>query len=172
MAILTTILNSLIVLISLFMICLILIQRGKGGGLAGAFGGSGSSSAFGSKSGDVFTRVTMYVAIVWIVLSMLLVILYNKSNKSAFEDDASPAVSKEKNAKSKTKVKASTSGAPATGADSGAGVVVPGDKPATATDVPAIPDSTAPVTMPATAPSTVPAPTAPAPAVPAPAAPK
>ena len=51
MAILTAILNTLIVLLSLFMICLILIQRGKGGGLAGAFGGVGGSSAFGTKSG-------------------------------------------------------------------------------------------------------------------------
>ena len=51
-----------IVLTCLFLICLILIQRGKGGGLAGAFGGVGGSSAFGTKSGDVFTRVTMVVA--------------------------------------------------------------------------------------------------------------
>ena len=39
MAILSGILNSLLVLTSLFLICLVLIQRGKGGGLAGAFGG-------------------------------------------------------------------------------------------------------------------------------------
>ena len=58
MASLNGILNSLMVLISLFLICLILIQRGKGGGLAGAFGGVGGSSAFGTKAGDVFTKVT------------------------------------------------------------------------------------------------------------------
>ena len=45
--------NTLIVLVSLFLICLILIQRGKGGGLAGAFGGVGGSSAFGTKAGDI-----------------------------------------------------------------------------------------------------------------------
>ena len=49
-------------LTSLFLIFLILIQRGKGGGLAGAFGGVGGSSAFGTKAGDVFTRITIYTA--------------------------------------------------------------------------------------------------------------
>jgi preprotein translocase subunit SecG len=62
---------------SLFLICLVLIQRGKGGGLAGAFGGAGGSSAFGTKAGDVFTRVTMITAAIWISQAMLLVIISN-----------------------------------------------------------------------------------------------
>jgi preprotein translocase subunit SecG len=53
---------------SLFLIVLVLLQRGRGGGLAGALGGMGGQSAFGSKAGDVFTRITSGVAIVWIVL--------------------------------------------------------------------------------------------------------
>jgi preprotein translocase subunit SecG len=65
-------------LTSLFLICLVLIQRGKGGGLAGAFGGAGGSSAFGTKAGDVFTRVTMIAAGVWIALNMLLVVVANR----------------------------------------------------------------------------------------------
>ncbi len=68
---------------SLFLICLVLIQRGKGGGLAGAFGGVGGSSAFGTKAGDVFTRITIVVAAVWCVLSLLLVILSNRGTESA-----------------------------------------------------------------------------------------
>ena len=78
MAILTGILNSLLVLLSLFLICLVLIQRGKGGGLAGAFGGVGGSSAFGTKAGDVFTRVTIIVAAVWFSLTLLLIVLSNQ----------------------------------------------------------------------------------------------
>ncbi|HEV3006913.1 MAG TPA: preprotein translocase subunit SecG [Pirellulales bacterium] len=53
---------------ALFLIVLILLQRGRGGGLAGALGGMGGQSAFGSKAGDVFTRVTSGVAIFWILL--------------------------------------------------------------------------------------------------------
>jgi preprotein translocase subunit SecG len=87
-AILTGILNTLLVLISLFLICLVLIQRGKGGGLAGAFGGVGGSSAFGTKAGDVFTRVTIVVAVIWISLSMLLVMLSNRGTESAWGSDS------------------------------------------------------------------------------------
>jgi preprotein translocase subunit SecG len=60
----------LLLLTALFLIVLILIQRGKGGGLAGAFGGLGGQSAFGTKAGDLFTRVTMGVALFWIILCM------------------------------------------------------------------------------------------------------
>jgi preprotein translocase subunit SecG len=63
----------LLILLSLFMVLLILIQRGKGGGLAGAFGGAGGSSAFGSRAGDTFTRVTIIVAAIWILLTMILI---------------------------------------------------------------------------------------------------
>jgi preprotein translocase subunit SecG len=67
------ILNILIMLVGLFLIGLVLIQRGKGGGLAGAFGGIGGSSAFGSRAGDQFTRVTLITAAVWILLIMFMV---------------------------------------------------------------------------------------------------
>jgi preprotein translocase subunit SecG len=86
--VLNSILNSLLVLISLFLICLVLIQRGKGGGLAGAFGGMGGSSAFGTKAGDIFTRVTMITALVWILLNMILVVLYNRGSASAWDENA------------------------------------------------------------------------------------
>ena len=66
-------LTGLLIVISLFMILLVLIQRGKGGGLAGAFGGAGGSSAFGSRAGDTFTRVTIIVAAIWLLLIMLLI---------------------------------------------------------------------------------------------------
>lgn len=56
---------------AVFLILLILIQRGKGGGLAGAFGGMGGQSAFGTKAGDAFTRFTIGVAAVWILLCIL-----------------------------------------------------------------------------------------------------
>ncbi|HIQ21904.1 MAG TPA: preprotein translocase subunit SecG [Planctomycetes bacterium] len=63
-------LMTLLTLTCLFLIGLILIQRGRGGGLAGAFGGLGGQSAFGTKAGDVFTRLTIGVAAVWILLCM------------------------------------------------------------------------------------------------------
>ena len=70
-------LNILIIIAWSFLILLVLIQRGKGGGLAGAFGGVGGSSAFGSRAGDAFTRFTIIVAAIWILLIMLLVKITN-----------------------------------------------------------------------------------------------
>jgi preprotein translocase subunit SecG len=64
-------LNILILLISGLLMIVILIQRGKGGGLAGAFGGAGGSSAFGSRAGDAFTKITLYMAAVWVLLIMI-----------------------------------------------------------------------------------------------------
>jgi preprotein translocase subunit SecG len=72
---LPNILNFLILILSLFLILLVLIQRGKGGGLAGAFGGVGGSSAFGSRAGDMFTRITIGVAIAWLILTMVQVVV-------------------------------------------------------------------------------------------------
>jgi protein translocase SecG subunit len=43
---------------SLFLVLLVLVQRGRGGGIAGALGGAGGQSAFGTKAGDLFTRST------------------------------------------------------------------------------------------------------------------
>jgi preprotein translocase subunit SecG len=66
-------LNLVLILLGLFLILLILIQRGKGGGLIGALGGTGGSSPFGSRAGDQFTRITIYVACVWLLLTMVQV---------------------------------------------------------------------------------------------------
>ena len=57
----TTVLAIFFVLVCLFMVVVILIQKPRGGGLSGAFGGSGGSaqSVFGSKTGDVATWFTV-----------------------------------------------------------------------------------------------------------------
>src|SRR5882672_7087246 len=57
---------TLLTILSIFLILLILVQRGRGGGLTGALGGMGGSSAFGAKAGDVFTRITIVTATIWI----------------------------------------------------------------------------------------------------------
>ena len=72
-------LGFLLVFSALFLIALVLIQRGRGGGLAGAFGGAGGQSAFGTKAGDVFTRITVIVAACWILLCILAINLLGRS---------------------------------------------------------------------------------------------
>jgi preprotein translocase subunit SecG len=63
-------LNLVVIFLSLLIVLIVLIQRGKGGGLAGAFGGAGGSSAFGSRAGDTFTKITLYLALVWVIVIM------------------------------------------------------------------------------------------------------
>ena len=64
-------LNLIIILLGLMLMLIVLIQRGKGGGLAGAFGGAGGSSAFGSRTADAFVKITLYLAAVWVLFIMI-----------------------------------------------------------------------------------------------------
>ena len=113
MSIIIGILNVCLVTTSIFLIGLVLIQRGRGGGLAGAFGGMGGSSAFGAKAGDVFTRVTMWTAIVWFLIAMMLVVLVNRVSISAFDDGDSDTL--QSSPVSTSKEKGKTSGSAKTG---------------------------------------------------------
>ena len=73
-------------LTALFLILVVLVQRGRGGGLAGALGGMGGQSAFGTKAGDLFTRITIGVAAVWLLLCMTSVIVLNFQENRHFGD--------------------------------------------------------------------------------------
>jgi preprotein translocase subunit SecG len=77
-------------LLAIFLILLVLVQRGRGGGLAGALGGMGGSSAFGAKAGDVFTRITIVTASIWIVIS-IIVYFWADHRGDAFSSAAGPS---------------------------------------------------------------------------------
>jgi protein translocase SecG subunit len=68
-----TILMVLLFLLAIFLILLILIQRGRGGGLAGLAGGLATQNPFGTKAGDIFTRITIIVASIWILICLISV---------------------------------------------------------------------------------------------------
>lgn len=84
----------LLMLISMLLILVVLLQRGRGGGLAGAFGGLGGQSAFGTKAGDVFTKITIGLVTVWVLLAGISGILArqadpnfkNKDQQTSTED--------------------------------------------------------------------------------------
>ena len=80
-------------LMALFLIFLVLIQRGRGGGLSGAFGGSGGSSAFGTRAGDVFTKITIGVAATWILLCILAIKLCEKTNSKKLRKKSEQKIS-------------------------------------------------------------------------------
>src|SRR5262245_63519153 len=74
-------------LLSIFMVLVILVQRGRGGGLTGALGGMGGQSAFGTKAGDLFTRITIVVAALWVLLSMAALKVLNPHTVSGFNEN-------------------------------------------------------------------------------------
>lgn len=69
----------LFVIVCLFLILLVLIQKGRGGGLAGAFGGSGGNTAFGAKTGDVLTWATSIVFGIFLLLAIILNLMTSPS---------------------------------------------------------------------------------------------
>lgn len=85
----STLLDVVLFLTSLFLILLVLVQRGKGGGLAGALGGSGGYSAFGTRAGDMFTKITIGVAGFWLALAISSVLVH-QSSTSVFGGRTAP----------------------------------------------------------------------------------
>jgi preprotein translocase subunit SecG len=68
---LSHVLNLIILGLGCILMLIVLIQRGKGGGLAGAFGGAGGSSPFGSRAADQFVKITLWLAGVWVLVIMI-----------------------------------------------------------------------------------------------------
>lgn len=73
------------VVISVFMMLVILIQKPKGGGLSGAFGGAGGSdtSFVGAKVGDFLTILTVGCFLAFLLLGMGLTWAINPTENSA-----------------------------------------------------------------------------------------
>ncbi len=67
-----SIIAGLFVIGSVVLILVVLIQKGKGGGLSGAFAGGMASGILGSKTGDVLTWITISVASFFILVALVL----------------------------------------------------------------------------------------------------
>jgi preprotein translocase subunit SecG len=72
------------ILVCLFLIGVVLLQQGRSADLAGAFGGQGSQTAFGPRAAaNVLTRLTTWSAIIFMLTSISLTILYQRSAGSS-----------------------------------------------------------------------------------------
>ncbi len=80
----TVFLSILFTLVSLLLILIVLIQRGRGGGLSGAFGmGGGGQTAFGTKTGDILTTVTVCLFAVFMLMAIGLGLMIKNSADNA-----------------------------------------------------------------------------------------
>ncbi len=75
----------------LFVICcvalilIILVQKGRGGGLSGAFGGGMASGILGSKTGDFLTWVTIILVGVFLTLAVVMAKFYKEEPTGEFD---------------------------------------------------------------------------------------
>ena len=61
------------------LILIILVQKGKGGGLSSAFGGGMSGGVLGAKTGDFLTWVTISLVAVFLLLAVVMAKFYKPS---------------------------------------------------------------------------------------------
>ena len=83
---LSTILLILFIPICLLLILIVLLQAGKGGGLAGAFGGTGGQAFLGTQgTADFLSKFTIYLAGGFMVLALILSFTYGREGKVKIE---------------------------------------------------------------------------------------
>lgn len=81
---------TVLMIVGILLIFIVLLQRGRGGGLAGALGGAGGQSALGTKAGDVFTKITIVLAAIWILLACLSIYAVRNAAESKAEAFTNP----------------------------------------------------------------------------------
>jgi preprotein translocase subunit SecG len=81
-----TVLTIVHVILCLFLIVVVLLQAGKGGGMGIAFGGGGSQTVFGSSgAGNFLTRLTAIFAIFFFLNSLVLAYLSSQSDSKRLQ---------------------------------------------------------------------------------------
>jgi preprotein translocase subunit SecG len=89
----TIFLTVLHVLACLFLIVIVLLQRGKGAEMGAVFGGGAGATVFGSRgAGNFLTRMTTAAAIVFMLTSLTLAyIARDETGDTLFEGEEAPA---------------------------------------------------------------------------------
>ena len=83
---------TLYVIACLVLMIVILLQQGKGGDIANAFGGGASQAAFGARSGaTVLSRATTVGAIIFVLCAITLSILGQRGPGSVLSGRGGPA---------------------------------------------------------------------------------
>jgi len=82
---------TLFVLVCLVLSLVILLQQGRGGDIASAFGGSSSQAAFGARSGaTLLTKATTICAALFMLLALALSIIGQRGTGSVVSGTPAP----------------------------------------------------------------------------------
>lgn len=71
-----TVVAVIFVICSVALVLIVLVQKGRGGGLSAAFGGSMASGILGSKTGDFLTWVTIVLVGIFLTLAVVMAKFY------------------------------------------------------------------------------------------------
>jgi len=116
-----TFLTILYVFVCVFLILVVLLQAGRGGGMGTAFGGSSQSVFGGAGAGNFLTRLTVIMAAMFMVLSASLAYLSTSSDK-ALEKASQAIKAREEARKLDAKSKKDAEGKALSGGDAPASV--------------------------------------------------
>ena len=78
----TTFLSIVHVFVCMFLILVVLLQQGRGGGLGSAFGGASQQVFGGRGAGNFMTRLTWGCAMVFILTSVSLAYIASSGDRS------------------------------------------------------------------------------------------
>ena len=82
---------ALYVLVCLVLSLVILLQQGRGGDIASAFGGSSSQAAFGARSGaTLLTKATSIAAVLFMLFALTLSIIGQRGTSSVVSGTPAP----------------------------------------------------------------------------------
>ena len=94
MSILLGILTFVLILVSLFLVLIVLMQKSKDGGMGAALGGGAAEAAFGADTTNVLSQATKYSAILFFVLTLALYLgrIYEHTHAKEAAGSALPAI--------------------------------------------------------------------------------
>ena len=82
---------ALYVLVCLVLSLVILLQQGRGGDIASAFGGSSSQAAFGARAGaTLLTKATSIAAVLFMLFALTLSVIGQRGSSSVVSGTAAP----------------------------------------------------------------------------------
>ncbi len=78
--ILTNVMNAAVIVVAFLLICLVLVQPSKSGGMGASFGGLGQS-VFGAQTGSHLTKLTVILTSIFFCLALALAVLIGLKSK-------------------------------------------------------------------------------------------
>src|SRR5437762_8103503 len=130
---LIALITALHIAVCIALMAAILLQSGKGGGLAGTFGAGSSQTLFGGRGAASFlSRATTTLAVIFFVTSLTLGLQASRSSgrRSLIQEEARRrGLQKPGAAGTSAPIQGSPAGAPSTGAPTTGGSNLPGTGP-------------------------------------------